>query len=476
MLIRFHRVILSLPLTFCLFAFIFVARKGYAQNGKVRVESITVLGNKKTKPNVIIRELPFKAGDSLFVDRLEEVKQKSDNNIYNLGLFNEVLIKDSVDLENKQVYFTLRVIERWYIWPQPYVGFEERTFSEWWADKDFDRLVYGLGVTIQNLTGRNETLDLYGQSGYSRRASFTFIRPYIMKKWRADLKVGYRYKNLKEIGYGTIGGVLQLARLGGKLSSMQESHQGIVELHKRFSLRKIMVFGLKFDYFIPSDSVAIYNDKYISHAEKGVEHYPSFYIEFENDQRDLRSWPMQGFKYELIARYSGLPGVSTTQFGRISATFSHHIPLSKRFNIAYGTYNFLLIGKRVPYFDKYFIGFDYWVRGYERYVIDGSFITINKFELKFAVFPRKILHAHWIPFKRFRDFPFGLYLTAFTDAGCAFDNTFNNTDKTLKNYLLTGVGLGINVITLYDIQIRAEYSWNHLGQSGYFLGTTLSLP
>ena len=39
----------------------------------------------------------------------------------------------------------------------------------------------------------------------------------------------------------------------------------------------------------------------------------------------------------------------------------------------------------------------------------------------------------------------------------------------LNNKFLGSAGVGIDIVTLYDVQVRIEYSINHLGQKGLFL-------
>jgi hypothetical protein len=39
----------------------------------------------------------------------------------------------------------------------------------------------------------------------------------------------------------------------------------------------------------------------------------------------------------------------------------------------------------------------------------------------------------------------------------------------LNNTFLGSAGIGIDIVTFYDIQIRMEYSVNQLGQKGLFL-------
>ena len=435
-----------------------------------KVAEIKVEGVKKTKPVTVLRQLTFAEGDEIDMDGIDALVEKNHNNIYNLYIFTRVDI--TWDSTETDVSFVISVQERWYVWPSPHVALEERTFNEWWEDKDLDRLVVGMGVDWGNFTGYNDRLYLYGQIGYSRRATLQYRRPFLFPKPQIDGTITFQYVNNKEIGYGTVDGVLQLARL--QEQSMREYYIGSIGFAKRFSPRDQLQWSLGYQYFRPNDSIVFFNDRYLTDGAQ-AEHYPSLRMAYVRDERDIRSFPLKGFKYSASARLNGLPGIGTSRFGKFTATFSHHIALTDRWNFAYGSQNFLLAGNKVPYYDKFFVGFGSFLRGYERYVVDASFANLTKAEWKFGIFPRKIYHAKWIPLKRFQDFPFGLYISAYADVGYVTDWTFNNLDNYLKNRLLTGYGMGINVVTIYDFMLRAEYSFNHFGQSGIYLSGLVSI-
>lgn len=437
---------------------------------RVVVRAIDIEGTEKTRDPVILREFTFHLGDTLSADQVEPARAASENNIYNLGLFNRVTV--TTRISGDSLFLVTKVIERWYIIPTPYLSLEERTFNEWWIDKDLDRLVYGMGVEWANFTGWNDGLSVYLQGGYSRRVNLIYSRPFLFPKRRIDGTIGFRYLNNKEVAYGTEGGYLLLARLTGK--PIRKTYQGFFTLSKRFSPRKYAHLTTDFQLFDPHDSIAYFNDKYLTTAT-GSEYYPSMQLAWVNDQRDVFTFPLKGWRFTAQVRQSGLPGVGTTYFTKAGFSFALHLPLSRRWNVAMGTENQFLLGNRVPYFDKLFIGTRAYVRGYETFVVDGSAYTVNKTELKFAVFPRKIIHVKQIPFRKFQDFPFGVYLSAFADAGYMHDGTFNNSDHTLKDTPLVGVGAGINFISMYDWLLRIEVSHNQFGQNGLFLSSVLPI-
>lgn len=440
------------------------------QAQRVRVDSVIVDGVKKTKPLVVTRQMVFQVGDTIDLQELEALNKTNKSNIYNLGLFTSVELANEIG--EGSVVVRVKVQERWYLFPTPYVSLLERTFNEWWKDKDLDRLVYGLGLEWQNISGWNDRGYIYAQNGYQQILSTQYSRPFLFPKAKVDGVGSFYYVNDKEIGYSTRGGYLQLARL--HTHRMRQSYTAQFVFSKRLSPRTMIHATAAYQYFKLNDSIATFNSDYLpDHATRT--HYPSLGLSYVNDQRDIRSFPLAGYKIGASIRGYGIPGISNTQFAKVALSFSHHIPLSKRWNFAYGTQQFMLLGNRIPYFDKYFIGFGSFLRGYEPYVIDGSFINLTKAEWKFGLIPYHFAHWKWIPFQKFRDFPVGLYISAYSDVGYVRDWTFNNQDNTLKNKLLLGYGAGINFITIYDFLLRVEYSRNLLGGHGVYFSTLVSI-
>jgi outer membrane protein assembly factor BamA len=431
---------------------------------------VRIHGLKKTHPEVILREMTIQQGDTIPLDKWEAIQQECYHNIYNTAVFTKVELQDTLGPGGMTLDITVQ--ERWYIWPTPYVNLEERTFNEWWQDKDLDRLVYGMGVTWDNFSGWRDQLIAYAQLGYSRRVTLAYSRPFLFPKPKIDGVFYFRYLNNKEIGYGTEDGILQLARL--RNSPMRVSYEGMVRFGKRYGPRKRLYLDFAWNYFEPDDSIVYFNPEYLTTAAR-AEYYPSVTLTWVSDQRDLFSFPLSGYKYGALVRQSGLPGWGTTRFTKVSLTFSQHLAITRRWNFAWGVQQMFTIGDRVPYFDKFFVGFENSLRGFEPYVIDAGSLNLSKVELKYGIIPRQMLHVRQIPFRKFRDFPLGIYLSGYADAGYVSDATFNNNDRTLKNIPLIGYGVGLNFITVYDALLRVEYSRNNLGGQGIYLHGTVSI-
>ncbi|HEX2901437.1 MAG TPA: POTRA domain-containing protein, partial [Bacteroidia bacterium] len=193
-----------------------------AQAQRMRVDSIVVVGLKKTKLPVVTRQMVFQAGDTIDISELDALNKVNKDNIYNMGLFTSVVIANEIGDSAIEVHISVQ--ERWYVWPNPYVSLAERVWSEWLDDPDLDRLVYGLGVEWSNLSGWNDKLVVYAQGGYTQALTATYSRPFLFPKPKIDATVSLTFLNDKEIGYGTAGGYLQLARLNDE--RMRQSYTG----------------------------------------------------------------------------------------------------------------------------------------------------------------------------------------------------------------------------------------------------------
>ena len=107
------------------------------------IGEIFVIGNKKTKPYIIERELPFKSGDSIYLLDLVKGFDVAREQLINTLLFNDVVIALKA-FRGYTVDILIEVKERWYIFPIPYVKPVDRNLSEW-AKQGYgiDRLNYG---------------------------------------------------------------------------------------------------------------------------------------------------------------------------------------------------------------------------------------------------------------------------------------------------------------------------------------------
>ena len=93
------------------------------------IKEIIITGNKKTKNEIILRELSFNTKQNIDLKNLEKEITKSTNNLTNLNLFNFIEISYNIN-EQKDLFIKINIVERWYIWPYPIFEISENFTSK----------------------------------------------------------------------------------------------------------------------------------------------------------------------------------------------------------------------------------------------------------------------------------------------------------------------------------------------------------
>ena len=149
------------------------------------VRNIDISGNKKTKESVILRELPFESGDTYILSELVKKFEEARKQLMNTVLFHEVVVALN-KFEGNNVDILVAVKERWYLFPVPYIKFVDRNLNQWIVEQNakLNRINYGVKVLYNNVSGRNDKMNLYLINGYTKQISLSYDRPYIDKKMK----------------------------------------------------------------------------------------------------------------------------------------------------------------------------------------------------------------------------------------------------------------------------------------------------
>lgn len=445
---------------------------------------IQIFGIQKTLPWVIRMELPFRQGQMLAANQAPALLRQSQQNLYNLQLFNEVRIDTQRQGSILTVFIHLK--ERWYLWGSPRIGTEERNSYDFLAAlqrQNLDRLVYGGHIQWQNLTGRNEWLIIDVKAGFSKKIKVDFLRPYLLRKSRIDLALGYQYTQDKQAILGTLEGQAIWRGLG--LRDFRRTNLAYLSLRKRISPRVQLRAEINWQAFQFVDSAIGTGEELTPYfiGSQNQLRYPSVNISYYRDERDVISFPLKGYKYHLFGRYAGFSSNGGTNFARVGFTWAHFLPIARRWNFSYGFQAMNTFGKNVPWQDKVFLGANKRefsgtnpeLRGYQPYLLVATRQAMLKMEAKWAIFPYQNITLPFIPVKKLNSGPLGIYLTAWLDQAWLDDQSSSFTDPTFLRQWLGGYGLGLNIIGFYDMLLRVEYGWNHLGQGGIYLQTTVQI-
>ena len=461
----------------CLF-FCMIASSSYAQINadtttlyllkKRTVGTITLIGNKITVDRILFRELTFHTGDTINIDDIEKLAKRSEENLINTSLFNSVKINWVEDNDKLNIFII--VTERWYIFPLPIFEIAERNFNVWWQTKDFSRIIYGGVLTWNNFRGRNEVLAITARLGYTQRLSFYYSIPFINKQQKAGLTFGFAFSRNHQSSVNTVGNKILYYKDETLFSKKEIS--GSVAYTYRGDLYHTHVIETGYRHAEVLDTVVRLNNDYFSSGSSTINYSILRYF-FKSDHRDIAVYPLHGYYLDFEVVKNGFTFLKDNiDLAYITTHGKKFWPLSKRLYFGTGITAKYTAGTSVPYYLARGLGYGRdFIRGYEYYVIDGHNYALLKTNLKFGLIPKKDLHLGFLPMNKFSTIPYAFYLNVYADGGYAKDDAFKRNNS-LNNSFQFGYGAGIDFVTYYDLVFRFEYSFNKLGESGFFLHFT----
>ncbi len=443
------------------------------KQNKVCIKDLTVSGTKKTKVSIVYREIPFKTGDSLVIANLYKELEQARFQVYNTTLFNDIKFQ-LVALDSGNINIHVQVVERWYLYPVPQFKWIDRNFNEWFKtyNASLSRVNYGIKFVHYNFSGKRDQLRVYLINGYTKNLSFSYTSP-LNKALNEGFTIGGGYLQKRELPIN--------ANYNDSLifyPSYPETKAKADFVYKSwyanagFTIRRGFftkhIFATSFTYIKIADSVVLdkrYNPNYFKDpvTSKGI---PDLSYTLQYSNLDNGSYPLKGKNYAFFIQKRGLGFTGGINMLQLEATYNKYFDLGKKWYSS-----FQLNGKIKLPFDQAYInqrGLGYgenYLRGLEYYVVDGVATALVKSTIK------KKLFALHIPFryfpKLFTKIPITVFAKSFADFGYVY--TKKQYDTYLSNRLLYTGGFGIDILTLYDINLRFEYSFNQLGKNGLFL-------
>jgi len=444
-----------------LFSFCLVAQSPHP----LIVGAITVKGNKKTKTYIVLRELSFHSGDTITLAGLVQGFRTAHDRLVNTHLFNDVVIY----LQSFRGYVAdveIEVKERWYIFPLPYFKPVDRNFTAW-AQKHYSlsRINYGAKFTYYNFTGRNDNLTAWLITGYTRQFELYYNQPYADNALKHGFGFGFTYAQQREVDALTRGNIQyfinsdSLAYAGKYLSRLFSVS---ARYFYRPHLKVRHTVNLNFVSSSVDSAVTVFNPHYFNGDRRSVA-YPELVYTFNYTDVDYVSYPLNGIIFETSVTRRGInPDMDLTQ---LSTRLTRSWPLARKWWFGIQNINVLKLPLSQPFYNQGLIGYgDLYLRGLDRYVIDGTAGTVIKNTLY-----RQLVNFD-IPLVRgsaHDHIPFRVYATAFSDYGYAYNQDFKG--NSLVNRMLYTAGFGIDIVTFYDLSFKFDYSFNQLGQNGLFL-------
>ncbi len=438
------------------------------------IGNVSIEGNYRTRTTIILREMALKPGDTTSRGSLQEKIEIDRRKIVNTNLFITVdmlQIPDAVD--STLVNIRVVVKERWYFVILPVFQLADRNFNEWWYDRkrDFRRTTYGLYLSYRNLTGRADRLTVEANFGFVPKYQISYSVPYIDKAQKTGITTGISYTTNKTLPYRTWEDKLDFFN-SEQLN--RERFFTFVNLTRRNKFYGFHGADLRWNYLQLSDTIARLNPNYLLLGKTGQQYFQFTYT-YAYDRRDNVQYAVSGYRYGIQASKLGLLPSDNVQQSFVYGWYKHFVPLSKRWFFNSGVTGRVSFPLRQPYAQTGGLGYRLnLVRGYELYVIDGQHYFLWDNELKYKLFDfRKIIP--WIPVRQFNTIPITAYLNSFADIGYV-RNYYPELSKTsLGNKTLVGAGLGLDIVTFYNMVFRFNYTINGIGQDRFFFQIGRSL-
>jgi outer membrane protein assembly factor BamA len=427
------------------------------------IASISIYGNKKTKAYILEREIPFKQGDNISAETLSKDLVLAKQQLINTSLFLDV----SVYIENRYgqyVFITVFVKERWYIFPLPYFKYIDPNFNTWWVtyNHSLKRTNYGVKFLHNNISGRNDKFTAWLITGYSKQVALKYERPYFDKKLQNGYSVYLSYSNQSELNYGTDFSKQQFFR-PDSLFAVRKAVKAEINYIYRPGLRVRHIFKLGYMYENIADTIFALNKNYFFDG-RTKESFPYIGYTFRYSNADYNIYPTKGFLSDASILHRGInANMNLTQFQIIS---TYTIPVLPKTQVQFKEGAVLNLPFKQPFYNKNLFGYGgVFMHGYEYYVIDGNVGVVARATLQHEIFST-VKSVGQNPKKQL-DIPFRFFAKLYGDAGYAYDK--NPGNSLLNNKLLHSWGLGIDMVTAYDLVFKFEYSFNQLDGNGLFL-------
>jgi hypothetical protein len=447
----------------CLFLiFIFIGQIGYAQvPAQVKISAIEITGNKKTKDYIVKRELPYKVGDLLSKDNLDSLNIVSQQQLFNTALFLETNVSSEI-LDSTSVKIKIQLKERWYFFPIPYFRWVDRNFNQWWneSNRSLERVNYGINFRQANATGNNDKLTIGYITGYTHQTTLRYQLPFIDKQLKYGMGLGWAQFNQRELNYATLGNKQVFLRTE---DIIRKGYRVNTNVTYRPSLFERHALQVGFGNESISDSAFAIAPNFLPNRKKSFS-YIDINWSYSKVRFDYNAYPTKGASTEIAfaQRFSKENNLSAIQFRQIVA----HRIAPNRFIFAES----LTIGRTMQqsnYSDRKLMGYGLMqMNGLEYYVVDGNAATVFKSAIHQRIGSYTLINP--LTKKFLPSVKYTFWIKAFSQLGYVYSSEKNKANP-LANSLLRTAGIGVDIISIYDLVLNVEYSINQLGDKGLYL-------
>jgi outer membrane protein assembly factor BamA len=429
-------------------------------HSRLTVRTYTITGANHTKDYMVQREFAFQINETYTLADLRGRMELTRQQLMNTSLFVSVVV-DTFDVGTDEVGIAIEVKERWYIFPIPFFKIVDRNWNEWIKQygANLNRVNYGLRLKHANLSGRNDRLSFSMISGYTREFSVGYSAPYIDKKLQQGLNMGFRYARNREVNYMTRNDTI----INRKLDNFASTDvSGYIGYSYRKGSRERHNLRLGYNSIRIDSQIIQLNPDFFGYNRRQAS-YIDLHYSFQYFNVDFIPYPLTGWYTDVYA---------SQRIGKNLSYFSVAGKFLQSWKLSSGTYFMFQAAGSIkfpfdqPYYNSHLMGYgDVSMRGLEYNIIDGAAGGMIRGTLR-----KKVLgFILKTPFKNstYSRIPFTFYAKVFTDAGYVYNKKPGNS-RLSNRFLRTG-GFGLDILSIYDVAIKLEFSFNQLGGRGLFV-------
>ncbi|QDH79516.1 BamA/TamA family outer membrane protein [Echinicola soli] len=436
---------------------------------KVTVHNVFIIGNEKTRKNIILREMDVAPGVEYDWEEFLAMVKTDQQRIYNLQLFTSVEITP-LFVEDEEVELLVSVKERWYVIPSIIFDLADRNFSEWWINqnRDLSRVNYGLKLNHNNVGGRNEKLRVMGQLGFTQAFDLVYSIPYIDKDQEHGLALRINYNTNKTIAVKSAYNK-QVFYTNEEEDILRKNLGATVQYTYRGNFYNFNYLTLGYSNTKIHEDVLTQNPNYFLNDSTRQKYFYASY-NFKHDRRDNIAYATQGELINVgVTRY-GLFTNDDVNETEIALIANKYFRFSDKTHLVTGISASSYLSSSQPYTLVRGIGYSPdFIRGYEINVIEGQQTIIHKNSFRYKLLDVAYDISKLIPIEEFSTFPIRAYLSANFDHGYVNDRNHIPENAALTNTYLYGYGLGLDLVTFYDQVFRFEYSINSQQVGSFFI-------
>lgn len=472
-----------------------------AQN--IYISDIYISGNNITRDKIILRELPFRRGMTISEPDLQDAIEKARQNLMNISLFNYVTItyqpsgtsfitapdslslaKDSTKTANTGLkgaadkinsnipngatsyVIMISVEERWYLWPLFDVKLEDKNLSSWIKKMDVKRITYDVGGKMDNVWGLGHKFTVQGSFGYEQGVTAYYSNIALNKARTSYINLSAYALFNKNVDYITEGDKQQ--RL--KSDHLLKKTEGIKATYiYRPYIRTRHMLSLEYCFSSIKDSLLIANPEYWGVNSRFSRKFVLTYT-YSLDQRNYIYYPTIGYYISGSAQLAESNNFDFV-YWNTSIDMQYYKQLGERWFWGSTLKVSASMKNHASYLYDQAIGYQTAsLTGYDLYVIDGQhYFTYNN-AIRFCILPKKIVQLHILKkWNKVNKPNFTIYGTLKFDTGYVWQDHHRERNS-LSNSFLFGSGIGIDVLTYYDIIFNFGYAINKKGTGGFTFG------